>query len=79
MAEENDLKPLPSNPVDVPWSSKDEYLTAQYEILRREATDGLRVSVRGFVDSGQKEPRDDDVTNIYTQVRLDRHLRRPSC
>lgn len=73
MAEEKDLKPLPDNPVDAAWPSKDEYLTAQYEILRREATDGLRFCVRRFLArsrNGRKEPKDDDFTNIYTQVRL---------
>jgi helicase required for RNAi-mediated heterochromatin assembly 1 len=71
MAEKNNLERLPTNPVDVPWSSKNEYLTAQYEILRHEATDGLRSSVRSFVHSGEERPMDDDSTNIYTQVRLD--------
>jgi helicase required for RNAi-mediated heterochromatin assembly 1 len=79
MAKWNDLARLPRNPVDVPWSSKDEYLTAQYEILRREAIDRLRSSVRSFVDSGEKQPMDDDSTNIYTQVRLDPPFEKTSC
>jgi helicase required for RNAi-mediated heterochromatin assembly 1 len=62
---------LPENPVDTAWASKDEYLAAQYGILRCEAVEGLRYSVRSFADHRGKEPMmDDDFTNIYTKVRL---------
>lgn len=57
--------------MDVPWSSKDDYLTAQYEILRREAIEGLRYSVRSVAEYHRPQPMmDDDFTNIYTQVSL---------
>ncbi|KAK4151113.1 hypothetical protein C8A00DRAFT_45623 [Chaetomidium leptoderma] len=71
---ESDFGGLPENPVHVPWSSKDEYLTAQYEILRREAIEGLRFSVRSFADQSRREPMDDDFTNIYTQVRVKEYV-----
>ncbi|EAQ89464.1 hypothetical protein CHGG_06083 [Chaetomium globosum CBS 148.51] len=71
LAEQSDIDNLPDNPVDVPWASKDEYLTAQYEILRREAVEGLRYSVRSFADNRRRDSAmDDDFTNIYTQVRV---------
>ncbi|KAK0737368.1 P-loop containing nucleoside triphosphate hydrolase protein [Apiosordaria backusii] len=36
----------PSNPVDCPWPSKDAYLAAQYGLVRFDAIEGLRFSVR---------------------------------
>ncbi|KAL2160979.1 hypothetical protein VTH06DRAFT_8691 [Thermothelomyces fergusii] len=71
LATQSEIEDLPGNPVDVPWASKDDYLTAQYEILRCEATEGLRYSVRSFADHRRKETMmDDDFTNIYTKVRV---------
>ncbi|KAL2175501.1 P-loop containing nucleoside triphosphate hydrolase protein [Thermothelomyces heterothallicus CBS 202.75] len=75
LATQSDIDELPENPVDVPWSSKEDYLAAQYEILRREATEGLRYSVRSFADHRRKESMmDDDFTNIYTQVRVKEYV-----
>jgi hypothetical protein len=69
LAEQSDIEQLPENPVDIPWPSKGEYLTAQYEILRREAIEGLRYSVRSVADYRRAQlMMDDDFTNIYTQV-----------
>lgn len=68
--EKSDFDKLPKNPVDVPWASKKDYLTAQYEILRMEAVEGLRYSVQTFSTRRRKDvPMDDDFTNFYTQVR----------
>ncbi len=79
LAEQSDIEQLPENPVDVPWPSKDKYLTAQYEILRREAIEGLRYSVRSVADYRRAQPMmDDDFTNIYTQVGLHCRLSSPS-
>ncbi|KAL2147115.1 hypothetical protein VTI28DRAFT_545 [Corynascus sepedonium] len=75
LAEKSDIDELPENPVDIPWASKEDYLTAQYEILRREAIEGLRYSVRSFADHRRKESlMDDDFTNIYTQVRVKEYV-----
>jgi len=35
---QQDLEGLQPSPVDKPWSSKEEYLAAQYQILRREGS-----------------------------------------
>ncbi|KAL1840127.1 hypothetical protein VTJ49DRAFT_783 [Mycothermus thermophilus] len=75
LAKDSDLDELPENPVDSPWPSKDEYLTAQYEILRREATEGLRASVRRYADCRRKESMmDTDDTNIYTRVYVKKYI-----
>ncbi|SPQ19196.1 4a3a579f-3665-4edf-b868-af0d4b39d251 [Thermothielavioides terrestris] len=75
LARQSDIEQLPENPVDAPWASKGEYLAAQYGILRCEATEGLRYSVRSFADYGRKEPMmDDDFTNIYTKVRVTQYV-----
>lgn len=71
MARQSEIEQLPENPVDRPWASKDAYLATQYDILRFEATEGLRYSVRCFADHRPHEPMmDDDFTNIYTGVSL---------
>jgi helicase required for RNAi-mediated heterochromatin assembly 1 len=57
---------IPENDVHKPWSDKDKYLEAQYKILRREGTEGLRYSVcsvRRFPDMA-----DDQNTCIYSNV-----------
>ncbi|KAK0716906.1 P-loop containing nucleoside triphosphate hydrolase protein [Lasiosphaeria miniovina] len=51
LATENDTKDPPENPVDTPWASKEAYLEAQYEILRREGVEGLRFSVGLYKDA----------------------------
>ncbi|KAK3336337.1 P-loop containing nucleoside triphosphate hydrolase protein [Cercophora scortea] len=63
---------LPENPVDEPWSSKEEYLEAQYRILRCEGTEGLRSSVAAFANETLRgrEMVDDGSTCIYTAVRV---------
>lgn len=62
----------PENPVNSPWASKEDYLTAQYRILRCDAVEGLRDSVRSYADATQCRPAesimDDDSTCIYTRV-----------
>ncbi|KAK4170547.1 P-loop containing nucleoside triphosphate hydrolase protein [Cladorrhinum sp. PSN259] len=64
----------PENPVNSPWASKEAYLTAQYKILRCDAIEGLRNSVRSYIDATQCRPADnildDDCTCIYTRVRV---------
>ncbi|KAL2024260.1 hypothetical protein VTK56DRAFT_9416 [Thermocarpiscus australiensis] len=67
---------LPENPVDVPWPSKDKYLAAQYEILRREAVEGLRYSVNWFASNrrARRQVMDDEHTCIYTKVRVREYL-----
>ncbi|KAK4460069.1 hypothetical protein QBC42DRAFT_333539 [Cladorrhinum samala] len=64
----------PENPVNSRWASKEDYLTAQYRILRCDAVEGLRNSVRSYIDATQCRPAesimDDDSTCIYTRVRV---------
>ncbi len=71
LAKQPDIEDLPKNPVDTSWASKDRYLAAQYKILRYEAVEGLRYSVRSFANNrDQDSMMDDDHTNIYTHVSL---------
>ncbi|KAH6630609.1 P-loop containing nucleoside triphosphate hydrolase protein [Chaetomium sp. MPI-SDFR-AT-0129] len=75
LQEKSDFDKLPKNPVDVPWASKMEYLTAQYEILRMEAVEGLRHSVQSFASRHRRDiPMDDDFTNVYSQVRVKEYV-----
>ncbi|KAK3898073.1 P-loop containing nucleoside triphosphate hydrolase protein [Staphylotrichum tortipilum] len=75
LAEQPNIEELPENPVDAPWASKDKYLAAQYKILRCEAVEGLRYSVRSFADHRRKDSMmDDDFTNIYTHVRIKEYV-----
>ena len=70
LTKQQDLEGLPPNPVDKPWSSKEEYLTAQYQILRREGIEGLRYSVTSYINScslGQ-DMDDDEHTCVYVGV-----------
>ncbi|KAK3991236.1 P-loop containing nucleoside triphosphate hydrolase protein [Cladorrhinum sp. PSN332] len=64
----------PQNPVNLPWDSKETYLNAQYKILRCDATEGLRHSVRSYIDATKCRSAesifDDDSTCIYTRVRV---------
>lgn len=59
---------LPPNIVDGSWPSKEAYLEAHYEILRREGIEGLRYSVQCY----QKDPEMEDNQNtcVYTNVGL---------
>ncbi|KAK3363226.1 P-loop containing nucleoside triphosphate hydrolase protein, partial [Lasiosphaeria hispida] len=67
---------LPHNPVDQPWESKHAYLSAQYNILRCEATEGLRFSVRSYIDAShfEGEMKDDDYSWVYHEVRVKAYL-----
>ncbi|KAK4660084.1 hypothetical protein QC762_116040 [Podospora pseudocomata] len=63
----------PINPVDRPWSSKEEYLTAQYSLLRLDAIEGLRFSVTRYVDTCRTGARvifDDEYCSVYDEVRV---------
>ncbi|KAK3396039.1 P-loop containing nucleoside triphosphate hydrolase protein [Sordaria brevicollis] len=74
---------LPLNDVHQPWRSKEDYLKAQYEILRREGTEGLRFAVNNYISKGSKNDKriddnriddnridDDEHMFVYTQVRV---------
>jgi helicase required for RNAi-mediated heterochromatin assembly 1 len=58
--------PLPHNPIDGPWPSKQEYITAHYEILREDAIAPLRKSVKTF--KNHPNMNDDENTHVYTHV-----------
>lgn len=71
LAPQEESEVLPENPVDKPWSSKDEYLKAQYEILRCNAVEGLRYSVNSYISArraGYEVIEEDNDTCIYTEV-----------
>lgn len=70
LAPQSENDHLPGNPVDKPWPSNDEYLTAQYEILRREAVEGLRYSVNNYANAhrARQEMMEDDHTCVYVEV-----------
>lgn len=59
---------IPSNDVRKPWATKDKYLEAQYKILRCEAVEGLRFSVKQYKES--RCLKDDKLTCVYTTVSL---------
>ena len=69
LREQRYIRDLPVNPVDRPWSSKDAYLNAQYDILRCEGIEGLRYSVSCFRQ--QPNMRDDQNTCVYVSVSPD--------
>src|SRR5690606_5202635 len=46
--------------------SKEDYLKAQYEILRREGTEGLRFAVNNYISTSSQD--DDEHKFVYTQV-----------
>ncbi|KAK4230997.1 P-loop containing nucleoside triphosphate hydrolase protein [Podospora fimiseda] len=64
----------PDNPVTKPWESKEVYLDTQYKILRCDATEGLRHSVRSYIEATRCRPTDkiydNESTCIYTRVRV---------
>ncbi|KAK4197127.1 putative helicase [Triangularia verruculosa] len=63
----------PRNPVDRPWSSKDEYLATQYGLLRLDAIEGLRFSVERYIAacrSGARAILDDEYCSVYDEVRV---------
>ncbi|KEY65253.1 hypothetical protein S7711_01773 [Stachybotrys chartarum IBT 7711] len=59
-------KPIPSNPIDRPPRSKEEYLETQYRLLRHEATEPLRQAVASYRESPQMQ--ESNQTLIYTKV-----------
>ncbi|KAK5656431.1 hypothetical protein OQA88_4812 [Cercophora sp. LCS_1] len=70
------LSSLPENIVDRPWPSKDAFLRALYEILRCEATEGLRYSVVECHNKTlvQQLLQDSEFTWVYAQVRVKAYL-----
>jgi hypothetical protein len=71
LARESGRESLPENHVDTPWPSKEDYLKAQYEILRHEAVEGLRYSVATYAAQCRRSRRgvmEDNDTCIYTRV-----------
>ncbi|EAA29919.2 suppressor of ascus dominance 3 [Neurospora crassa] len=67
---------LPENDVRQPWKSKEDYLKAQYEILRREGTEGLRFAVNNYIYNNNHGLRQDDDQHmfVYTQVRIKSYI-----
>ncbi|KAK1826876.1 P-loop containing nucleoside triphosphate hydrolase protein [Podospora conica] len=67
---------LPHNPVHTPWVSKEKYLETQYRLLRCEATECLRFSVRSFVEASvrKQELWDNEHTWVYHSVRVSGYL-----
>lgn len=57
---------LPKNIIDGPWSSKEDYISAHYQILREDAVAPIREAIKSF----KQHPRmnDDNGTCIYTHV-----------
>ncbi|EON98222.1 putative atp binding protein [Phaeoacremonium minimum UCRPA7] len=72
LREQRYIRDLPVNPVDRPWSSKDAYLNAQYDILRCEGIEGLRYSVSCFRQ--QPNMRDDQNTCVYVSTHVRGYL-----
>ncbi|KAK4454712.1 P-loop containing nucleoside triphosphate hydrolase protein [Podospora aff. communis PSN243] len=72
-AEQVDPRGLPENPVDQPWTSEDDYFATQYQLLRCEATEGLRYSV-GSYRKCMERPYDVEHTWIYPEVRVKAYL-----
>ncbi|KAI9882561.1 MAG: hypothetical protein M1823_005696 [Watsoniomyces obsoletus] len=56
------------NCIKGPWSTKEDYLRAHYELLREDALSGLRDALREV--KMRPEMGDSDNTHIYDQVRL---------
>ncbi|KAM7184845.1 P-loop containing nucleoside triphosphate hydrolase protein [Naviculisporaceae sp. PSN 640] len=76
MMQQKEAEGVPPNPVDKKWASKADYLEAQYKILRREGVEGLRYSVRCYMEACAKgqEMTDDHHTAIYVGVRVRSYL-----
>ncbi|KAM7186775.1 P-loop containing nucleoside triphosphate hydrolase protein [Rhypophila sp. PSN 637] len=72
MEKQDDVAGLPHNPVDRPWDSKEEYLAAQYQVLRREGIEGLRYSVRCYIQ--EPDMTDNQHTSVYVGVRVRGYL-----
>jgi len=66
LAQALEVEDLPRNPVDSPWESKEAYLSAQYQLLRREGIEGLRYAVNRF----RADPvgLDDEFVCVYRRV-----------
>ncbi|KAK4174162.1 putative helicase [Triangularia setosa] len=63
----------PLNPVDRPWLSKDDYLAAQYGLLRLDAIEGLRFSVERYIcacRTGASKVLGDEYCSVYDEVRV---------
>ena len=65
--------------MDQPWESEAAYLEAQYQILRCEATEGLRYSVRGYARARSRDVFDDEHTFVYPEVPTYSPLRSFTC
>ena len=67
-----DPEKLPHNPIDQPWDCQEDYLEAQYRILRCEGTEGLRFSVESYrrAQTERREMWDDDHTWVYPDVSM---------
>lgn len=59
-------EPLPENPIDSAWASKDDYLETHYRLLRREGTEALRYAVNKY--KSNPAAGDDEDMCIYTKV-----------
>jgi helicase required for RNAi-mediated heterochromatin assembly 1 len=57
---------LPKNIVNGPWPSKQEYISAHYQILREDAVAPLREAIKYFRQHRHMD--DDNSTCIYTHV-----------
>lgn len=58
---------LPENILEGPWESKEAYIGSQYQLLRYDAINPLRDSIRSYKDN--PETTDLPTTSIYTNVR----------
>jgi helicase required for RNAi-mediated heterochromatin assembly 1 len=67
---------LPVNIIDKPWPSKEEYISAHYQILREDAIASLRNSVKSFKRNPEMD--DDNFTHVYTSVSITNTLSRSS-
>lgn len=76
LQEQKKAEGLPHNPVNRKWASKEDYLAAQYKILRREGIEGLRYSVRAYMGACEKgeEMMDDEHTAVYVGVHVRSYL-----
>jgi helicase required for RNAi-mediated heterochromatin assembly 1 len=59
---------LPKNIIKGPWPSKEEYISAHYQILREDAIAPLRASIKYF--KKHRNMDDDKDTCIYTHVSI---------
>ena len=57
---------IPPNDIDMPYSSKKEYLNIQYQLKRYEAVEPLRAAISGYKKYGVTT----DAALVYTKVSL---------